>query len=65
MLNDDIENMFIHAFSKGYHIGSTKAIEAISRNSCGALESGLFPDLARMSMKEYFNRDNPPWRVKG
>ena len=59
-LNAAIEEMFIYAFGTGYQTGSTKAIKAISDNSVGALNSGLFPDLARMSMKEYFSLDNPP-----
>jgi hypothetical protein len=54
-LNAEIEQMFIFAFAKGYQICSEKSIKAISDNSIGALNSGLFPDLARMSMKEFFN----------
>lgn len=53
-MNDDIEQMFIFAFSNGFQIGSEKAIESISKSSIGSLNSGLFPDLARMSMKEFF-----------
>ena len=59
-LNSDIEAMFIFSFSKGYQIGSEKAVEAITDNSIGALNSGLFPDLAKMSMREYFSKVNPP-----
>lgn len=71
-LNANIEDMFVFAFAKGFQIGTTKAIEQISKTSTGALESGLFPDLARMSMKEYFkpvypcpSTGDPPQEIVG
>lgn len=63
-LNEEIEDMFVFAFANGFKTGSEKAIKAISRQSRGALNSGLFPDLARMSMKEFFKPDKPPPEVE-
>lgn len=59
-LNADIEKMFLYAFKTGYKIGSDTAITAIRQTVDGALNSGLFPDLAKGSMREYFNEVNPP-----
>lgn len=59
-LNANIEDMFIFAFASGFKSAAEKAIKATSDTITGAMDSGLFPDLARIYMKEYFQEDNPP-----
>lgn len=59
-MNAEIEQMFLFAFASGFETCGEHCIKAIGDKVTGCLESGLFPDLSRKYMKDYFTKRNPP-----
>lgn len=59
-MNAEIEDLFIFAFARGFEACGEHCIKAVGDKVAGCLESGLFPDLAKKYMKDYFRKHNPP-----
>ena len=59
-MNSEIEQMFLFAFASGFESCGEQTIKAVGDKVAGCLESGLFPDLAKKYLKDYFRNRNPP-----